>query len=414
VPPSRSQSPHGSRSFLRRRIVVFCVAVVTLALLFYLPITLLAPLSPTPATTVAYSAPRSTAPVLTLPAYGASAIAAVGYPGLLASHGAATPLPIASITKIITALVVLQKEPLGSEEQGPSIQFTDADAAIIKAYAARDGDTYPIQVGGSLTERQVLTIALVPSANNYARALADWAYGSEAKFLPVARAWLSAHGMTSTTLTDCTGLNPQNTSTPTDLIALGKLALASPVISSIMKIRSTTLPVVGIVNNTNQLLGQIGVNGIKTGTLDNAGASLLFSSRLAIGGHVVTLVGIVLDGPTHPIIDAAIAALLKVARSSFHLTTLASKGQVFGRYRTAWGAVTSAVAAREVTMVLLGGTRISSRTDASAAQPGRKGTILGLASFAAGSQRATVPLVQSSTLKGPDPLWRLLNPGLLH
>jgi serine-type D-Ala-D-Ala carboxypeptidase (penicillin-binding protein 5/6) len=408
VPQPRSQV------YLRRRILVFCAAVVTLALLFYLPITLLAPMSPTPARAVAYSAPHSTAPVLTLPSYGASAIAAVGYPGLLASGGISTPLPIASITKIITALVVLQKYPLGVGEQGPSIRFTDADEAILKAYAARDGDTYPIQVGGSLSELQVMTIALVPSANNYARALADWAYGSEANFLPVARAWLTAHGMTSTTLTDCTGLNPQNTSTPTDLIALGKLALASPVISSIISIRSTTLPVVGLVNNTNPLLGQVGVNGIKTGTLDNAGASLLFSSRLDLSGHVVTLIGVVLDGPTHPIIDAAIAALLKVARGAFHLTTLANKGQVFARYRTAWGAVTSAVAARNVTMVILDGTRVSSRTAVSRVTPGKRGVVLGLASFTAGTQHATVPLVQSSALKGPDPLWRLLNPGLLH
>ena len=408
MPPSRSQV------YLRRRILVVCVAVVTLALLFYLPITLLEPTSPTPGSRVAYSAPHTSAPVLPLPSYGASAIAAVGYPGLLASAGVSTPLPIASITKIITALVVLEKDPLGVGEQGPSIRFTAADEAILKAYAARDGDTYPIQVGGSLSELQVLTIALVPSANNYARALADWAYGSEANFLPIARAWLTAHGLTSTTLTDCTGLNPQNTSTPTDLIALGKLALASPVISSIISIRSATLPVVGLVNNTNPLLGEVGVNGIKTGTLDNAGASLLFSSRLDLGGHVVTLVGVVLDGPTHPIIDTAIAALLKVARGAFHVTTLASKGQVFARYRTAWGATTSAVAARKVTVVLLDGTPVSSTTAVHAAVPGKKGTILGLVNFAAGNQRATVPLVQSSTLKGPDPLWRLLNPGLLH
>ena len=127
-----------------------------------------------------------------------------------------------------------------------------------------------------------------------------------------------------------------------------------------------------------------------------------------------SLIGVVLDGPTHPTIDAAIAALLNVARGAFHLKTLASKGQVFARYRTAWGAATSAVAARNVTMVLLDGTRVTSRTAANAAAPGKKGRVLGLASFAAGSQRATVPLVQSSTLKGPDPLWRLLNPGLLH
>jgi serine-type D-Ala-D-Ala carboxypeptidase (penicillin-binding protein 5/6) len=408
VPPSRSQV------YLRRRIVVFCAAIVTLALLFYLPITLLAPIPATHATAIPYSASQTTAPVLALPSYGASAIAAVGYPGLLASSGSATPLPIASITKIITALVVLQKDPLAVGDEGPAIRFTSADAGIIKAYAARDGETSPIQVGGSLSERQVLTIALVPSANNYARALADWAYGSEANFLPVARAWLTAHGMTSTTLTDCTGLNPQNTSTPTDLIALGKLALASPVISAIMSTQSITLPVVGAVSNTNQLLGQLGVDGIKTGTLDNAGASLLFSSRLTLGGHEITLIGVVLDGPTHPIIDAAISALLTVARGAFHVTTLANKGQVIAHYRSVWGGETTAVAASNVTMVLLDGTHVSAHVAATAVTPGKKGTVLGLESFVAGNQHATVSLVQSSTLAGPDPLWRLLHPGLLH
>ena len=392
---------------------MFCAAVLTLALLFYLPLTLLAPVPLTRGTAVAYSAPHTQTPVLPLPTYGASAIAAVGYPGILAASGNTTPLPIASITKIITALVVLQKDPLGLTGDGPNIRFTETDAAIIKDYAARDGDTFPIQVGGELSERQVLTIALVPSANNYARALADWAYGSEANFLPVARAWLSAHGLTSTTLTDCTGLNPQNTSTPTDLIAIGKLALASPVISSIMDIRTATLPVVGLVNNTNQLLGQVGVNGIKTGTLNKSGASLLFSSRLTIGGHVVTLVGVVLDGPTHPIIDAAIARLLTVARAGFHLETIAKRGQVFGRYVTTWGGKTTAVAAHDVKLVLFDGTPVTAHQEAGAVMPGKKGTVVGLATFVAGNQRTSVPLVLSSTLKGPDPLWKLLNPGQL-
>jgi D-alanyl-D-alanine carboxypeptidase (penicillin-binding protein 5/6) len=404
VPPPRSDS------FLRRRIIVAIIAIVVLAILFYLPLTLLAPVPTTQAVRAAYSPPTTATQVLSLPAYGDSAIAAVGYPGLLASGGGSTPLPIASITKIITALVVLQKEPLTGTADGPSIAFTAADEAILKSYASRDGDVYPIQVGGSMTERQVLTIALVPSANNYARALADWAYGSEANFLPVAKAWLLAHGMTSTTLTDCTGLNPQNTSTPTDLIALGKLAIANPVIAGIIKTPQVTLPVVGTVKNTNQLLGQFGIDGIKTGTLIPAGSSLLFSSRLAIGGTTVTLVGVVLDGPNHPTIDAAIAALVKAAREGFHVVTLATKGQRFATYTTEWGDRTTAIAARTVRIVVWGGTTVTATVTVGGIKPGKVGTVVGLASFSAGVQHRSVPLQLSARLVGPGALWRLEHP----
>jgi serine-type D-Ala-D-Ala carboxypeptidase (penicillin-binding protein 5/6) len=407
VPPTRSQV------LLRRRILVSVLAVLVLAILFYLPLTLLAPVPHTLATRAGYSAPVTPTQTLSLPSYGDSAIAAVGYPGLLASGGGATPLPIASITKIVTALVVLQKAPLGVGDAGPGITFTATDAALMKSYAARDGDVYPIQVGGTMTERDVLTVALVPSANNYARALADWAYGSEANFLPVAQAWLTSHGLTSTTLTDCTGLNPQNTSTPTDLIALGKLALANPVISQLIATQTITLPVVGTIKNTNQLLGTVGIDGIKTGTLNSAGASLLFSSQLTLGGHVVTLVGVVLDGPTHPIIDAAIATLVTAAREGFHLVTLATKGQRFADYRTAWGDHTTAIATRSASVVVWGGTAVSARVSADSIFPERKGTIVGLASFTAGTQRVTVPLALGAKLKGPDPFWRLGNPALL-
>lgn len=391
--------------------MVFGVAFLALATGFYLPLTLLAPLHATRSVPVSYSAPATTAPVLSMPSYGDSAIAAEGYPGLLASGGSTRPMSIASITKIITTLVVLQKKPLAVGAQGPEIPFTATDLAIKNAYAARGGDVYPIQVGASMTEYQMLTVALVASANNYARALADWAFGSEANFLPVARAWLKTNGLDSTTLTDCTGLNPQNTSTPTDLIALGGIALANPIISALVQVRSATLPIVGAIKSTNTLLGISGVDGIKTGTLTKS--SLLFSSRLVLGGHVITLIGVVLDGPSHPIIDRAIRTLLDQARGGFHLVTVARKGEVFAAYRTQWGTRASAVATQTITTVVWGGTPIRASVSASAAGLFAKGTVLGSASFVAGTQHFTVPLVLSRTLDDPGAGWRLTHPGQL-
>jgi D-alanyl-D-alanine carboxypeptidase (penicillin-binding protein 5/6) len=311
-----------------RRWIAFSASVlVIVAVATYLPLTLLAPLPMVQARQTAYIAPQTTAAQLSLPSYGSSAIAAVGYPGLLTQGGTSRPLPIASITKIITALVVLQKKPLAVGEAGPNILFTAQDEVYLHSYAARDGDVYPIKVGGTMTEHDVLEVALVASANNYIRALADWAYGSEAKFLPVANAWLKAHGMSSTVLTDATGLNPQNTSTPTDLIALGRLALADPIISKIVGIKQAKLPVVGLIQNTNKLLGKVGIDGIKTGTLNSAGASLLFSSTYNVDGTNIRLIGVILDGPSHPVIDAQIGKLVKQAQAAFTEVRLVSKGR---------------------------------------------------------------------------------------
>jgi D-alanyl-D-alanine carboxypeptidase (penicillin-binding protein 5/6) len=359
---------------------------------------------------VTYTEPTTTAPRIPTPSYGASAIEAVGYPGVLGSGGNTKPMPMASISKIITTLVVLQKKPLSPGSSGPNIPFTAADASYLAQYAAEDGDVYPIRVGGTLTERQVITIALVPSANNYARALADWAYGSEAKFVPVARAWLKAHGMTSTTMVEPTGINPENASTPHDLMILAKLAIADPTISHITSLEGTTLPVVGGISNTNKLLGIDGIDGIKTGTLNSAGASLLFTSRFDVGGKTITLVGVVLDGPSHPIIDAQIRLMVTAAMAGFHVVQLVTKGQSFGNYKTLWGTTASALASKSASVVVLGGTKITENTSISRVVLGTKGHATGTATFTMTGQTVTVPLVLSRTISDPGGGWRLTHP----
>jgi D-alanyl-D-alanine carboxypeptidase (penicillin-binding protein 5/6) len=399
--------------YLRRRILVFGTALVVLLVLFYLALTLLAPLKATQPAITANTPPTTTVPALSLPGYGESAIAAVGYPGLLARGGGTRALSMASISKLITAEVVLQKYPLKPGSSGPSILFTTTDEELLHSYARRDGDVYPIRVGGTMSERDVLTVALVPSANNYARALVDWAFGSEANFLPVARAWMKAHGLTSTTLTDCTGLNPQNTSTPSDLIALGEIALADPIVSAIVHIKTITLPVVGTIKNTNGLLGVSGIDGIKTGTLIPQGSSLLFSSSLSRGGHAVTLVGVVLDGPNHPTIDKAIRSLVKQARAGFHLVTVVKKGQSFATFSTLWSTRSAGVATKTLTALVWGGTAISTTVSAAPAALAPAGTIVGTVHITAGPQQLSVPLALSIAIDDPGPLWRLTHPVLL-
>ena len=364
-------------------------------------------------TTASYLTPITAATKLPMPSYGASAISAIGYSGMLGEGGSTKPLPMASISKIISTLVVLQKHPLSVTGSGPNITFTAADEAYLHTYSAEDGDVYPIRVGGSLSERDVITIALVPSANNYARALVDWAFGSEAKFVPVAKAWLKENGMTSTTMVEPTGINPENASTPHDLLILGKLALANPVVARIVSIKNTTLPVVGAITNTNLLLGIDGIDGIKTGTLNSAGASLLFSTKTVVGGREITLIGVVLDGPTHPVIDAQIRLIVKKAIAGFHLVKLTAAGRSFGSYTTLWGTHAAAVTASAASVVVWGGTTIAEKSRISPVTLGKKGSAVGSVTFTMTGQSVTVPLKLSATLADPGAGWRLTHPAQL-
>jgi D-alanyl-D-alanine carboxypeptidase (penicillin-binding protein 5/6) len=106
------------------------------------------------------------------------------------------------------ALVVLDAKPLAEGEVGPQITFTEADVTFYTDELAHDGSIAPVVAGTSLTERQTLEALLIPSANNYAKSLAMWAYGSVSSYLAAARDWLSSHHLTQTTVVDTSGLSP--------------------------------------------------------------------------------------------------------------------------------------------------------------------------------------------------------------
>jgi D-alanyl-D-alanine carboxypeptidase (penicillin-binding protein 5/6) len=225
------------------------------------------------------------------PAYGSGAVGAVGFNGVVASYGTQSARPIASLTKIITALVVLQAKPLKAGEEGPDIQFTQSDVDIYNQEIANDAAVKPVYAGTSMTERKALETMILPSAANYAIMLANWAYGSVDAYLVVANSWLKSHNLTKTTVVDTSGLMPGSVSSPGDLITIGKLALANPALASIVATKQANIPNVGIINNGNGLLGQVGINGIKTGVTSEAGVCMLFSSVVAVGKKKITIVG---------------------------------------------------------------------------------------------------------------------------
>ena len=407
MPPSRRQI------LRRRRVAVFGAAAIVLGTVFYLPLTLLAPLGSVEAAVAPVEVAAQPAAALEFPALGTSAVGAIGYDGALATGGAAAPAPIASISKIITALVVLQAKPLELGDTGPDITFTAKDVAIRDAYRSVNGATEPVTAGLVLSQRQVMDVVLVESANNYAESLVTWAFGSVDEFVPVANEWLKTNGLNSTSITEPTGMSPLNVSTASDLVALGKLALANPVVNDIVGTSTETVPGVGDLKNSNNLLGVDGIRGIKTGTLDEAGACLLFAADYVVGGETITIVGAVLGGVDHKSLNVSVQALLADVEESFHVVTLATAGQPFGTYTTPWGDTSNLVAAHDASAVVWADRPVTSAVVADGVGVAEKGDDVGEVTFTVDGELITVPLELATTIDDPGAWWRLTNPAAL-
>lgn len=397
--------------YRRRRIAFFGAVAVVLTGVGYLAATGLAPV---PAEAAALTQPTALTQPAAEPAwprFGASAIGAVGFPGLLGGSGSPESLPIASVTKIVTALVVLDAKPLAGTDQGPEITFTDTDVDLYYKVIAENGSVAPVVAGMVLSEREALQAMLLPSANNYALSLAVWAFGSEDKYLAAAAAWLEKNGLDDTTVADTSGLSTASRSSTADLVEIGKLAIDDPALASIVALPSATLPVIGAVKNTNKLLGRFGVDGIKTGTTDDAGACLLFSTDVTVGSRTVTLVGVVLGGADHAQVNPAVAALITSAKAGFHEVTLTDKGEAYGTYDTAWGQSSRAVTAKAASVLVWSDTPISGVATARKLSLGAENDTVGSVDFTVGDKTVSVPLVLDQAVSDPGPAWRFSHPG---
>ncbi|WP_080045898.1 D-alanyl-D-alanine carboxypeptidase family protein [[Actinomadura] parvosata] len=226
------------------------------------------------------------------PAAGQAAVAIAGQAGSLRTHGGQRPVPIASLAKVMTALVILRDHPLSGTAQGPSIRV-DRQAAVESAN--RDESTVPIRQGQSFTQRQLLELMLIPSGNNAARLLARWDAGSERAFVARMNATAAELGMQDTVYTGASGYEDTTVSTAADQLRLAEQAMKNPVLRDIVATPRVTVPgVPGTIVNTNKLLAFPGVVGLKTGTSSAAGAALLWAARPASGDRDRLILGVVL------------------------------------------------------------------------------------------------------------------------
>ena len=331
------------------------------------------------------------------------------------SKGEQKPAPIASIAKVITALVVLEKKPLQPGEQGPVITLSAADEELYKKYKSNDGSVVPTVAGEKITQYQVLQAMMLPSSNNLSDSLAIWAFGSIANYNAAANDYLKRNGMANSIVGgDASGLNPATKSTSQDLIKLGKLAMQHPVLSQIVGQSSATgIPLTTTVKNVNYLLGSNGVVGIKTGNSDEAGGAFLSASVIAPNGKPLTIITAVEEADNLYAALQGSLGLIKSVQTSFQPVMIVKKGQVVGEYSIPWGGKTQAVAVNNLNIVSCNKIKPQYQINlgtisAGSAANSTAGEIKVNKSFQ--SNEKQVAAILNSSVSRPSVKWRLTHP----
>jgi D-alanyl-D-alanine carboxypeptidase (penicillin-binding protein 5/6) len=265
--------------------------------------------------------------------------------GVVGHSGGTRPVPIASVTKVMTAYVVLRDHPLRAGRSGPTITVTATEAAAYQRQKAAGQSLVRVAAGEAISERQALQALLLASGDNMADILARWDAGSKSAFVRKMNSNAARLGMTSTHYADPSGLNPASVSTAKDLLKLAPAAMAEPTFAQVVGQSTASIPL-NKIKNYNTLLGRYGVIGIKTGSTSAAGGCLLFAARRVVSGHTYTIYGAVLgvDGSRNTILPNALsssAALIAATERSLRKVTLIKAGDPVATLTNADGTSTT-------------------------------------------------------------------------
>jgi len=321
---------------------------------------------------------------------------------------------MASITKLVTVLASLEKMPLQPGEQGHSFEFTQADSDDYWGYLRQDQSALDVPVGGSLTQYQLLEGILLGSANNYADRLAREVWGSGADYAAAANQWLSQHDLGDIHVVTPSGFDFGNVATPRALIQLGEIAEKNPVIAGIVKQKEVELPGAGRVENTNGLIDDAGIVGIKTGTIgdgDDTRYNLLSAKDIPDGDTTVRIYVAALGQTSDQgRVDASRAIYSGVEAALKDQPQTVKKGATLGTVDTAWGDTTQVVAAANARVVLWNGASATATTKFSLGDEWKAGEKAGTLSLKGPLDSASVPLELRTALHGPSLWWRLTHP----
>jgi D-alanyl-D-alanine carboxypeptidase (penicillin-binding protein 5/6) len=305
--------------------------------------------------------------------------------------------PIASLTKIMTGLLVLERSrPSDIVTVGEDASIPEDDRAGISALG--------LEVGEQISVEHLLYALLLQSANDAAVALADHVSGSVPRFVKDMNRRAAALGMRHTRFRSPNGLDDRGYSTARDLMTLTRAAMAIPAFDTIVATQFHTIPAPDgserHIQNRNVMLWLYeGATGVKTGYTSRSGYCVVATAER--DGR--RLVAVVLGAPGDAFSDAA--ALLDHGFAAFTEHTFVTAGEPNGVVTLPGGSVPVEVGAdlsALVPIAALADVREQVVVDPSAAYPPAPGErVARLKITLPGLTVGRVPLVVSSVPPPP-------------
>lgn len=245
------------------------------------------------------------------------------------SKNADARLPMASTTKIMTAIVALENSSL------------DAKVKVSSKAAGTEGSSMYLRAGEILTVRDLLYGLMLPSGNDAANALAEFIGGEGEGFVALMNATAKKLGLENTNFTNPSGL-PDNDhyTTATELAKITAYALENPDFVTIVSSKSYTVKGEGkttrTLTNHNKLLSLYdGCIGVKTGFTKKAGRCLVSAATR----EGVTLVCVTLNAPDDwddhiGALDSGFSKVKQINVGSVNVTLETPDGQKLGAATT--------------------------------------------------------------------------------
>lgn len=194
-------------------------------------------------------------------------------------------LPIASITKLMTAIIITEEEDL------------NALVKVSRNAAVTPGSKIWLYPGEVISVENLLAALLIHSANDAAVALAEFHAVTEEKFVKKMNQKAQKLGLKNTNFANATGLdNTENYSTARDISMLATYAIKKRIIrhftaESNLKIQSQDGNLTHELKNTNEILGgPFNIIGLKTGNTEQAGPSLVALAKGSENHEVITVI----------------------------------------------------------------------------------------------------------------------------
>ncbi|MFF8958841.1 serine hydrolase [Streptomyces sp. NPDC014894] len=348
---------------------------------------------------------------LPFPGEGQGAVEVEGV-GMVGTYGAQKPVPIASVTKTMTAYLILRDHPITGKQNGEKIAIDRrADEEYEKGEDSESVE--PVEEGQEYTQREMLQMLMISSANNVARLLARWDAGSEKAFVRKMNDTAKELGMTDTVYTDPSGLSKATVSTPQDQLKLARVAMKSDVFREIVDTPHIEIPTLGktIYNGNGRALLKEGIGGIKTGSSTPAGGNLLWAAQVPVDGKIHRILGVTLGVKDAPNLKAktelAVTHSIRVIEAAQDAVTSAivvKKGDVVGRVEDGLGGLTPVVATKDLKAIGWAGHKVEITLDSgggSVPGSGTAGDEVGRVSVGTGPGRVSAPVALQRDMAEP-------------